>query len=117
MSGNDSNNEFPPGESGAAGGGEAPLNTGRPAVAAAPGKLLFVMLFAGIFILIIVRSLFFGEKQEVKPPVTHHKESVTAESAHSQNELSISPGSLPAPPTAELTNNVAAAPPPPPPPA
>jgi len=117
MSGNDSNNEFPPGEGGAAadGGGDTPLNTGRPAVAAAPGKLIFVLLFAGIFIFIIVRSVFFGEKPAEKV-VTHHKESVTQESARSQNELSISPGSLPQAPTPEMTSSIAAAPPPPPPP-
>lgn len=119
MSGNDSHNDFPPDEAGGGaaggGGGDAPLNTGRPAVAAAPGKLIFVLLFAGIFIFIIVRSLFFGEKPEVKE-VHHGKESVTAENSRSQSELSISPGSLPAPPTAELTSTTTAAPPPPPPP-
>lgn len=120
MSGNEGgNNEFPPGEGGAAAPqeGDTPLNTGRPAVAAAPGKLIFVLLFAGIFIFIIVKSIFFGEKP-VEKTVTHHKESVTQESARSQNELSISPGSLPAPPTPEMAGNIGigAAPPPPPPP-
>jgi hypothetical protein len=44
----------------------------------------------------------------------HHKEYVAAEGARSQNELSISPGSLPVPSTTDMA--VAAAPPPPPPP-
>jgi type IV secretion system protein VirB10 len=117
MSGND-NNEFPPGEGIPEGGGasEAPLNAGRPAVAAAPGKLMFVIILAGAFIFIIVRSLFFGEKP-VEKQVTHRKEQVAAEGAKNQNELTISPGSLPAPPSpADIAASSTPPPPPPPPP-
>src|SRR5579872_6730763 len=116
-SGNDSN-QFPPGEGSAPppvageGGGDTQLNTGRPAVAAAPGKLMFVLLFAGIFIFIIVRSLFFGPKPEVKE-VPHGKERVVASNARTESEITIGPGSLPTPPT-EIMNPGTATPPPPP---
>ena len=116
MSPNETNNEFPPGENGN-GEADTPLNTSKPAVAAAPGKVMVIALLAVVFVFVIIHSVFFGAppEQAKKPPT--RKEQVTAENSHSpQNELSMSTGALPAPPSMDVANTPTLAPPPPPPP-
>lgn len=110
-------NEFPPGEGNTPGGEapEAPLNTGKPAVAAAPGKLLIVVVLAGFFIFIIIHSLMSGDKAP-PPPVKHTKEPVATD--NTKNQPDFIANTLPAPPppaVVETPPTVLPAPPPPPP--
>ncbi len=100
---------------GAAEGGEAegaPLETGAPAVASAPGRMIFVLLLAAVFIFIVVRSLFFSGSPPKEEPKPTHKDTVVAAPPTPSIEIS-SQGAFPAPPPPEP---VAATPPPPPPP-
>ncbi|HEU5047442.1 MAG TPA: TrbI/VirB10 family protein [Rickettsiales bacterium] len=64
------NNEFPPGEQGNHPHAEEQLDSGQPAVAAAPGKLLIFVVAAGVFVFIVIKSLFFGSAPKPVPP-TH----------------------------------------------
>ncbi len=103
------NNEFPPGENGSE---DTQLASGKPAVAAAPGKMMIVVVFAAIFIFIVVKSLFFGGPKEVSA-VKPQKEQVIAKTETPSSE-NIKPSDLPSPPPPPPA--ITAAPPPPPPP-
>ncbi len=106
------NNEFPPGEPGEhEGGAEETLDTGRPAVAAAPGKIVVVVVLALVFIAIVIKSLFFGSKSE--KPLEKHKPQPVAPATHNN----ISENMLPAPAAFNAPPPVAppVQPPPPPP--
>jgi len=98
-------------------GEEAPLDSGRPAVAAAPGRMIFVLLLAAIFIFIVVRSLFFGSTPQPSAPVAQKQKENVAPSVK-QSDLAITSSGLPAlPPILQpVAVNTPAPPPPPPPP-
>src|SRR5215469_11095497 len=98
MDGNNSN-EFPQGEPGQgenANGGEEMLDNSRPAVASAPAKTLVLIILGLVFVAIVVKSLFFGAKPEVKP--THLGKEIVAEPQEAP--VNIKPSDLPAPPSA-----------------
>jgi type IV secretion system protein VirB10 len=86
-----------------AGHGEGtPLESGKPAVAAAPGKMLIVLVFAAVLIFIVVRSLFFSsDKPAPAVQPKQGKEQVSSSSKSSSSEMSIPQGALPAPPPVE----------------
>jgi len=89
------------------------LSSAKPSVASAPGKMMFVVVFALIFVGIVVKSLFFGEPPPPEKP-TLVKETVATKSAASQNQEIIDKNiELPKPPTNMSSISV---PPPPPPP-
>jgi len=80
----------------------------RPAVAAAPGKMVFILIIAGIVLFIILKSLFFPSAAPVvkpKPPVERGPEAP---------QKPIETGGLPTPPQPTITPVIAPPPPPPP---
>lgn len=105
------NNEFPQGAPGGGsgnGGGDDVLDNSRPAVASAPAKTLVLVVLGLLFIGIVVKSLFFQSKPEIK----NTRKEMTAPNDQS---VSINPHDLPAKPS-EITNIPPPPPPPPPPP-
>jgi type IV secretion system protein VirB10 len=77
--------------------------------------MLFVVILALLFVAIIVKSLFFGTTTAPEKPKTQHHEVVA--SGAGAGDITIAPGSLPAPPSPDsLTQNNNPPPPPPPPP-
>lgn len=73
------------------------LETGRPAVASAPGKILVFVIAGVIFVAIVVKALFFsGGGPVVENKAKKRPESVTA--ASQTKASGISPGELPVPP-------------------
>jgi type IV secretion system protein VirB10 len=106
MSDENNNNEFPPGEG--APEETLPQNSGKPAVAAAPGKTIFVLVGVLVFVGIVVKELFFTAPPPPPPkpkPIEHVAKPAPMPNASANF-------GLPTPPT-ELTPP----PPPPPPPA
>lgn len=122
MNEGNNNNQFPPGESDPSlSGNNETLNTGRPAVASAPGKVLIMVLLAGVFIFIVVHSLFFGSKAPPPKETTVKKEVAPAEPPppiKTGDNAFLPPftGNGTLPPPVPPTNIPDVAPPPPPPP-
>ncbi len=81
------------------------LDSGRPAVAAAPGKIMVFVIAAVIFVAIVVKSLFFSSEA----PLPENKikmvapERVTAES---RSVTGVSAGELPAPAMQEPVGSI-----------
>lgn len=72
------------------------LESGRPAVASAPGKILVFIVAAAIFVAIVVRALFFsGGGAPVENKVKMRPERVAAAAVRSSG---LTPGELPSPP-------------------
>ncbi len=99
--------ETPPHEGG--NGEGLTLDSGRPAVAAAPGKMMFVLLGALLFVGIVVKSLFFTS---APAPVHVKKEKEHVQTSNNTPDNLIPQRDMPQPPP-EIVN----IPPPPPPPA
>ena len=79
----------------------------RPAVAAAPGKMVFILIIAGIVLFIILKSLFFPSAAPVVKPKPQPERTIEAQKP-------IETGGLPTPPQPTITPVVAPPPPPPP---
>lgn len=73
MNEDENNHEFPEGEAGEGHAGSDQLSSARPAVAAAPGKVLLIAGMAAVLLFFVIKSLFFSKKETVytKPPVEH----------------------------------------------
>lgn len=92
---------------------EGTLDTGGPAVAAAPRKMLVILILAAVFIFFVMRSLFFSNETPKEQPVVRAPETVTAAPPQSSALLPPS-GILPTPPPPEPIASQQTVPPPPP---
>lgn len=75
------------------------LESGRPSVATAPGKIMVFVIFAVVCVAIVVKSIFFSSGGAPENKVKTRPERVAAASTIKPSQ--ITPGELPAPPQPE----------------
>lgn len=80
------------------------LDSGRPAVASAPGKIMVFVIAAIIFVAIVVKSLFFSEA----PPPAENKIKMAPERVTAENRsvAGVSAGELPTPAVQEPVGSI-----------
>ena len=117
MSEGKDDNEFPQGQDGT--GGNI-LNSGKPAVAAAPKKLFILVVLGVVFIIIVIKSLFFSSggnqapvKQKPQPVVSGDSGPIPASQlpqppVFSPVQVPAPPPPAPPPQTAQATPKISA---------